>query len=91
MPCDDAPLNQLQCRERNDGLYLPITYLSARLAGELAVVVLQSLVVSAMVFYPLALRGAFVVFWLAWLLTTSVGVGKIAGTLASIHLDSRPN
>ncbi len=62
-------------RERNDGLYRVITYLCAKLLDELMLNMLGSVVFSIIVFYGVRLQGAWVVFWLVYLLTLSVGIG----------------
>lgn len=62
-------------RERNDGLYRPVTYLAFKIAEEMVVVFLNSVVFSALVFFTLRLKGSFVFFWLVYLVTSSVGIG----------------
>ena len=61
--------------ERNDGLYRPITYLVFKMMEELIIVLCNSLVLSAVVFYPLKLSGDFTLFWLVFLTTSSIGIG----------------
>ncbi|KAK9823062.1 hypothetical protein WJX81_005585 [Elliptochloris bilobata] len=61
-------------RERNDGLYRPITYLVFKMMEELIIVLCNSLVLSAVVFYPLKLSGDFTLFWLVFLTTSSIGI-----------------
>ena len=51
------------CRERNDGLYRPVTYVIFKMLEELSITLVNSLVFSAMVFYPLHLSGDFILFW----------------------------
>lgn len=65
-------------RERNDGLYRPITYLVFKMMEELIIVLCNSLVLSAVVFYPLRLSGDFTLFWLVFLTTSSIGIGAHA-------------
>ena len=76
---DTAPaLTARHCwppRERNDGLYRVITYLCAKLLDELVLNMLGSILFSIIVFYGVRLQGAWVVFWLVYLLTLSVGIG----------------
>ena len=64
--------------ERNDGLYRPITYLVFKMMEELIIVLCNSLVLSAVVFYPLRLSGDFTLFWLVFLTTSSIGIGAPA-------------
>ncbi len=42
---------------------------------ELIIVLCNSLVLSAVVFYPLRLSGDFTLFWLVFLTTSSIGIG----------------
>ena len=42
---------------------------------ELIIVLCNSLVLSAVVFYPLKLSGDFTLFWLVFLTTSSIGIG----------------
>lgn len=67
------------CRERNDGLLRPITYLFFKIFGEVAVLVFASLGASLLVFYTVRLAGSFVFFWIAYLLTAMNGIGAILG------------
>jgi hypothetical protein len=64
-------------RERNDGLYRPITYLVSKLTEELVIAVINSVVLGALVFFPCALGGSFLHFWLVYLCTTSIGISEI--------------
>ena len=64
----------LYVRERNDGLYRPITYLLAKIFDEIFITVISSLVFSAAVFYAVSLQGSFIVFWLNYLVTLSTGI-----------------
>eukprot|EP00775_Hariotina_reticulata_P005937 gene5937-6176_t len=61
-------------RERNDGLYRAVTYLAHKMCEELVINTLASLAISAIVFYGVQLQGSFVLFWLIYLLTSTVGV-----------------
>ena len=63
------------CRERNDGLYHAITYLSAKMLEELVLATVVSLISSLVVFYVLRLQGQWVLFFLAFLVTLSNGIG----------------
>ena len=42
---------------------------------ELSISLVNSLIFSAMVFFPLHLTGDFILFWLIFLTTTSIGIG----------------
>ncbi|CAL8464409.1 g3944 [Coccomyxa elongata] len=61
-------------RERSDGLYMPLTYLVAKVLEEVIVALVQSLVMSCIVFFPLELSGSWVLFWLTYFITTVVGI-----------------
>lgn len=65
----------VKCRERNDGLYRVITYLVSKMLEELMLAFLASLVFSCIVFYGVKLQGAWVLFWLVYLVTLSCGIG----------------
>jgi ATP-binding cassette, subfamily G (WHITE), member 2 len=71
-------------RERNDGLYRPITYLISKLFDELLINAVVSLIFSLFVFYLVDLQGDFVVFWLAYLATLACGINTayLVATLA---------
>ena len=62
-------------RERNDGLYRPITYLVAKMTEELTIFFFLSLVLTAVVFAPCKLGGSYVLFWLVNFVTTATGIG----------------
>lgn len=64
----------LYVRERNDGLYRPITYLLAKLFDELFITLIASVVFSVCVWYLIQLQGSFILFWLVYLLTLSIGI-----------------
>ncbi|PNH05918.1 ABC transporter G family member 18 [Tetrabaena socialis] len=65
---------RLFVRERADGLYRVFTYLAFKLAEELLLSVIITLVFSSYVFYGLQLRGDWVVFWLVYFVDLSVGI-----------------
>jgi len=46
-----------------------------KMMEELIIVLCNSLVLSAVVFYPLRLSGDFTLFWLVFLTTSSIGIG----------------
>ena len=62
-------------RERNDGLYRVITYLCAKMLEELVLATVGSLITSLAVFYVLRLQGVWILFYLAYLVTLSIGIG----------------
>ncbi len=45
---------------------------------EISITLVNSLVFSAIVFFPLKLTGDFIIFWLIFLTTTSIGIGEMA-------------
>lgn len=61
-------------RERADGMYHVITYLLAKMFDELVIAAVVTCGVSAFVFYGIRLQGAWVLFWLIYLLTLSNGI-----------------
>ncbi|KAK9867775.1 hypothetical protein WJX84_007302 [Apatococcus fuscideae] len=61
-------------RERSDGLYKVITYLTAKLLEELTVALIGSLIFSCVVFFPSKFQGDWVLFWLAYWCTMSIGI-----------------
>lgn len=62
-------------RERNDGLYRSITYLCFKIVSELLIATLVSVVICCWTWFAVGYRGSFLVFWLTYLLTLSVGIG----------------
>ena len=75
--------------ERNDGLYRPITYLVFKMMEELIIVLCNSLVLSAVVFYPLKLSGDFTLFWLVFLTTSSIGIGALQTSSLDLRATSQ--
>ena len=63
-------------RERNDGLYRPITYLVAKMVEEMSIFFFLSLILTAIVFAPCKLGGSYILFWLVNFVTTAIGIGK---------------
>lgn len=45
---------------------------------EISIILVNSLIFSAMVFFPLHLTGDFILFWLIFLTTTAIGIGACA-------------
>lgn len=72
-------------RERADGLYLPITYCIYKLVEELAPQIPAGLAYSALVFYLVALRGSFLLFWLVYLVSTANAIGEAHNTRCCVH------
>ena len=70
--CDSA----CACRERNDGLYRPSTYLLFKMVEEMTVFFFLSLVTTSIVFAPCRLGGSFLLFWLVNFITTATGIGE---------------
>ncbi len=64
------------CRERSDGLYNTITYLLSKMAEELLVILFVSLTVSLCIFYAVGFHGQWILFWLVYLVTISIGMGE---------------
>ena len=64
----------LYIREQSDGLFRPITYLVFKMIEELVLVLAVSLVFSSVVYFPVQLQSSWVVFWLVYLITMSIGV-----------------
>lgn len=71
-------------RERNDGLYRPITYLVAKMTEELTIFFFLSLVLTAIVFAPCKLGGSYILFWLVNFVTTATGIGARAPVPATM-------
>jgi len=61
-------------RERADGLFTPLCYLTARMIEELVIAFFNAVAFSALAFYPVFLSGSFVTFFLAKFITTSIGI-----------------
>ena len=65
-----------RCRERSDGLYNTITYLLSKMVEELLVILFVSLTVSLCIFYAVGFHGEWILFWLVYLVTISIGMGE---------------
>ena len=61
-------------RERNDGLYRPITYLLYKVLEEFIVAFFLSLVLALATYFAVNLNGSFFVFWLVYVLTLNIGI-----------------
>ena len=68
------------CRERSDGLYSTITYLLSKMVEELLVILFVSLTVSLCIFYAVGFHGQWILFWLVYLVTISIGMGESSCT-----------
>ena len=64
----------LYVRERSDGLYRVITYLCAKMLEELGIAFIVTLIFSNVVFWPLRLQGSWLLFWLVYFCTLSIGI-----------------
>ncbi|CAL8472002.1 g11544 [Coccomyxa elongata] len=75
----------LYIRERSDGLYSTVSYLLSKMVEELVVILFVSLVVSACIFYAVGFHGEYILFWLVYLVTISIGmvVGYVVAAWAS--------
>ena len=62
-------------RELSDGLYRPITYLTAKLLEEGAVALVMTLALSVLTYYPLHLGGQWLLYWFVYFQTTCIGIG----------------
>ena len=62
------------CRERNDGCYTALTYLSAKVIEEALVALVQSLVFACIVYFPCEFTGSFGLFWYTYFQTTLIGI-----------------
>lgn len=65
----------LYIRERNDGLYRPLTYLVFKLLDELLMMGPVTAGTSAAVFYACKLQGSWLLFWLVHYATLANGTG----------------
>lgn len=61
-------------RERSDGLYRVITYLTSKMIEELGVALVSSLIFSNVVFWPIKFQGQWVLFWLVYYATLGCGI-----------------
>ena len=53
-----------------------MSYLLAKMVEEMLVIFCLSLVVSAAIFFAVGFHGNFVLFWLVYLVTISIGMGR---------------
>ncbi|CAL5220625.1 g2668 [Coccomyxa viridis] len=61
-------------RERNDGCYTALTYLSAKIFEESLVALVTSTVFACIVFFPCEFSGSFALFWYTYFQTTLIGI-----------------
>ena len=52
-----------------------MSYLLAKMVEELVVIVFVSVAVSACIFYLVGFHGQYILFWLVYLVTISIGMG----------------
>jgi hypothetical protein len=64
-------------RERNDGLYRPVTYLLYKLLDELLLMLPVTSATTATVFLACRLQGSFLLFWLVNYVTLANGTGGV--------------
>ena len=64
----------LYVRERADGLYLPVTYLVAKMADELILATVCSIVFAVATFYAIDFQGSFALFWLVYVVQLYIGI-----------------
>jgi hypothetical protein len=67
----------LYIRERNDGLYRPVTYLLFKLLDELLMMAPVTAATTAAVFYACKLQGSYLLFWLVQYATLANGTGDL--------------
>ena len=80
-PCAAGPPR----RELSDGLYRPITYLTAKLLEEGAVALVMTLALSVLTYYPLHLGGQWLLYWFVYFQTTCIGIGAPRHDARSWH------
>lgn len=73
-------------RECADGMCRPITYLLAKFVDELFITVFASMLFATIVFFVVDVQATLVVFWVAFLLTVTIG-----NTLAYVISILSPN
>lgn len=56
-------------------MYSTVSYLLAKMVEELVVIVFVSVAVSACIFYLVGFHGQYILFWLVYLVTISIGMG----------------
>ena len=71
---DALHVTACRCRERNDGCYTALTYLSAKIVEEALVALVQSIVFACIVFFPCEFTGSFALFWYTYFQTTLIGI-----------------
>lgn len=61
-------------REKADGLYTPLCYLTARMTEEVVIAFVNAAAFSTLAFFPVFLSGSYVPFFMAKFITTSIGI-----------------
>ena len=69
-----SPERAVFYRERNDGLYRPITYITAKMLDEIVLALFSSIVFGAIVYAATDLQGDFAIFWAVYCGNLLVGV-----------------
>ena len=71
-----APLTWVQSyRERSDGLYHTLTYITAKVAEEMVIAFLGSLIFSNWIWWSTEFRGSYALFLLVHYACTCTGIG----------------
>ena len=78
------------CRERNDGCYTALTYLSAKVLEEALVALVQSLVFACIVYFPCEFTGSFGLFWYTYFQTTLIGIREPSPIRPGSEASARP-
>lgn len=66
------------CRERRAGWYDSGTYLAHKLFEEIGLAVLMTLPFSCILYFPMQLHGTWTLFWLVYVVTSTIGIGEAA-------------
>lgn len=78
-------------RERSDGLYSTVSYLLSKMVEEMVVILFVSLVVSACIFFAVGFHGQYILFWLVYLVTISIGMGARVHACRGAPLNTPPH
>lgn len=62
-------------RERADGLFSPLCYLTAKMFEEVVIAFVNAIAFSALVFYPVCMSGSYPLFFMVNFVTSSIGIG----------------
>lgn len=74
----------LSCRERADGMYHTLTYITAKLLEEALVALVGTFIFTMWIWWALEMHGSWVAFWLSQYAATVTGVG----TSFTLHPDA---